>query len=171
MGKHLRETEMPKYCHAFLLLRVESISKFLSLLWVPLVIVVTFMISIGNGKRPGYQEMPHYGSWQAQETPTGKGNLVTFGFEIIQLQQEGSQTQRLCLTTIISQFKDSDQKVNAGTKLLDEAKTKGLLPVPQKGPHLQGQSLGPQSLQNTVPASNEVIHAVVDFLEGGVKLQ
>lgn len=36
---------------------------------------------------------------------------------------------------------------------------------------LQGQSLGPQSLQNTVPASNEVIHAVVNFLEGGVKLQ
>ena len=36
---------------------------------------------------------------------------------------------------------------------------------------VQGHSLGPQSLQNTVPASNEVIHAVVNFLEGGVKLQ
>ena len=52
-----------------------------------------------------------------------------------------------------------------------KSKHKAFSLSPQKGPHLQGHSLGPQSLQNTVPASNEVIHAVVNFLEGGVKLQ
>lgn len=64
-----------------------------------------------------------------------------------------------------------NQNENAGSKLKDEAQKRGFLPVSQQGPHLQGQSLGPQSLQNTVPASNEVIHAMVNVLEGGVKLQ
>lgn len=36
---------------------------------------------------------------------------------------------------------------------------------------LQGQSLSPWSLQNTVLASTEVIHAMVKVLEGEVKLQ
>lgn len=91
---------------------------------------------------------------------------MTCGLEMIQLQQEGSQ--------ILSKSQNVriwNHSVNTGTKLLDEAKTRGLFSVPQKRPHLQGQSLGPQSLQNTVPSSNEVIHAVVNFLEGGVELQ
>lgn len=54
MGKYLREIEMLKYCYVFFFLRVEFISKFFSLLWVFFVIVVIFMISIGNGKRFGY---------------------------------------------------------------------------------------------------------------------
>lgn len=103
---------------------------------------------------------------RAQEIATGEESVVTCGLEMIQLQQEGSQTLSRSQNVRIW-----NHNVNTGTKLLDEAKTRGLFPVPQKGPHLQGQSLGPQSLQNTVPSSNEVIHAVVNFLEGGVELQ
>lgn len=85
--------------------------------------------------------------------------------------QEGSQLRGPVSPSQYHNLGTRNQYINAGTKLLDEAKTRGLLPVPREGPHLQGQSLGSQSLQNTVPASNEVIHAMVNVLEGGVKLQ
>lgn len=88
-----------------------------------------------------------------------------------QRPQEGPQLRGPVSPSQYHNLGTRNQNVNAGTKLLDEAKTRGLLPVPWEGPHLQGQSLGSQSLQNTVPASNEVIHAMVNVLEGGVKLQ
>lgn len=129
-------------------------------------VAVTFRTGSVNGKGPRYREMPNYASLRVQETATGEGSVVTCGLAIIQLRQEGSQTP-----SESHNVSTRNRCVYAGTKLLDEAKTRGLFPVPQKGPHLQGQSLGPQLVQNTVPSSNELIHVVVNFLEGGVALQ
>lgn len=133
-------------CHVFLLKRANLRKHFSACRWSPLWQLQLHSESV-EGQSPSYQEMP-LRSLQA----------------LANLQVQGL---RLTVTWELGTRKQYKHRA----KLQDKDNIRGLLSILHQGPHLQGQSLGPQSLQNTVPTSNEVIHAAVNVLEGGVKLQ
>lgn len=104
MGKP--ESEAPKYSHVFLLITVDSTAEFHRLLLIPQS-SSHFPISSVNGKRTWVpKDVASHDSSQAQETPSGKGNSVTFGSKF-SAPPGRIPTQRLCLTIIVSQFGDT----------------------------------------------------------------
>lgn len=126
MGKP--ESEAPKYSHVFLLITVDSTAEFHRLLLIPQS-SSHFPISSVNGKRPGYQKMSHLMIRLKHEK-----HLLAKGIRLLlaqnsQCPQEGSQLRGPVSPSQYHNLGTRNQYVNAGTKLLDEAKTGGLLPA------------------------------------------